>query len=427
MLTHAPAAPVAAAPVAAALVTESANEFRDASYTLTKSLSLETRQAHGIFFTPQKARRRLLEIVRAHITAPNTILEPSFGSGEFLEDMAAAFPAATLFGCELEPSLFAAVQKRFAGNSRVHLTCGDFRTYMLGAGAHAHADLIVGNPPYVVMNEKIPECMTGRGNLFVLFIWLCLTRHLKEGGVLAFVLPTSFYNSAYYEPCRRYIRDHITVLHVEDLTVKYIDTAQDTMLLVLKKMADPHRGVSPYLFERGGSVYLTPHAEKLRELVASTTTLAELGLSVKTGKVVWNQHKEKLTDVAAGAVPVLYASNITDDHGIRLVATMSGGKKQYIKGFEKVAEPLTGPALLISRGYGNKYKYMFGVVRDPAFRFYGENHTNVITGHSAAAIAAVETSLEDPRTAEFIRLFAGNGAISKTELETVLPIYAAAS
>jgi adenine-specific DNA-methyltransferase len=304
-------------------------------------------------------------------------------------------------------------------------------------------DLIVGNPPYVVLNEKMPECMTGRGNLFVLFVWLCLTRHLRPGGILAFVLPTSFYNASYYEPCRRYIRDHTTVLHVEDLTVRYIDTAQDTMLLVLKKAVDPHRGASPFLFERGGSVYLTPRATRLRELVAGTTTLEELGLRVKTGKVVWNQHKDKLTDdhtddhtndANGGAVPVLYASNITEDHGIRLVSTMSGGKKQYIKGFTG-GEPLTGPAILISRGYGNKYKYMFGVVRDPAFRFYGENHTNVITAAASTsastsatatateAIALIEVSLEDPRTAEFIELFAGNGALSKSELENVLPIY----
>lgn len=402
------------------------SEFRDASYTLTKALAIETRQAHGIFFTPQKARRRLLEIVQAHLGSdrtPNTILEPSFGSGEFLEDMRAAYPAATLFGCELETSLFTAVQKRLGSDQRLHLTCGDFRTYTLPSVAEGGVDLIVGNPPYVVLHEKMPECMTGRGNLFVLFVWLCLTRHLRPGGVLAFVLPTSFYNASYYEPCRRYIRDHATVLHVEDLKVRYIDTAQDTMLLVLRKAVDPHRDVSPYLFERGGSVYLTPHATRLRELVALTSTLTELGLTVKTGKITWNQHKEKLTDTAEGAIPILYASNITEDHGIQLVTAMSGGKKQYIKGFETTAAPLTGPALLISRGYGNKYKYMFGVVRDPAFRFYGENHTNVITGANAAVIARVEASLKDPRTAEFIQLFAGNGALSKSELENVLPIY----
>jgi adenine-specific DNA-methyltransferase len=50
--------------------------------------------------------------------------------------------------------------------------------------------------------------MTGRGNIFVQFIYKCLTEHLKENGILAFVLPTSFYNCSYYSPCRNYIRNN---------------------------------------------------------------------------------------------------------------------------------------------------------------------------------------------------------------------------
>ena len=38
-------------------------------------------------------------------------------------------------------------------------------------------------------------------------------------------------------------------------------------------------------------------------------------------------------------------------------------------------------------------------------------------------ISQIVKSFEDARTAKFIQYFVGNGALSKTELETVLPIY----
>jgi hypothetical protein len=54
--------------------------------------------------------------------------------------------------------------------------------------------------------------------------------------------------------------------------------------------------------------------------------------------------------------------------------------------------------------------------------FYGENHVNVVTG-PAAAIERIAASLDDSRTTEFIEQFVGNGALSKTELECVLPVW----
>jgi hypothetical protein len=58
--------------------------------------------------------------------------------------------------------------------------------------------------------------------------------------------------------------------------------------------------------------------------------------------------------------------------------------------------------------------------------FYGENHVNVITPKTAAAVDALSRvldSLADPRTQQFVAMYVGNGALSKTELETVLPIW----
>jgi len=389
--------------------------FNTTTLKLNESLSKVTRKEHGIYFTPKPIRDRLFEVVAAHMPeSPATILEPSFGSGEFLEDAKARFPGATITGVEFMSEIYNAYIKAHGCGPTMHLGNMDFMAYK-----GEPVDLIIGNPPYVVTKQKEPGAMWVRGNLFVLFTYKCLKEHLKPNGILAFVLPTSFYNCSYYEPCRRYIRNNATILHVENLDGGFYDTNQDTMLLVIQKKA----GTGEFFFERGGNFYITPHAAALKELVAGTETLASLQFRVKTGEVVWNQEKESLTEDPEGAHPVLYSSNIVDGQ-IVLHQTMGGEKKQYIKG-DAWKSPLKGPALLVSRGYGNKYHFHYARVAE-GLEFFGENHVNVITPKNegaAANMGRVEASLSDERTAKFIQMFVGNGALSKTEIECVLPIF----
>lgn len=405
--------------------------FRPVSTKLHDKLSKEVRQKEGIFFTPAGIRERLFEILTSvGVTAPTTVLEPSFGSGEFLFDLADRYPAAKIHGVELNRTAFldtaAAVAAAGAAvTSRMVLTNTDFLKY---AGSF-RADLIVGNPPYFVTKQKDPRCMTGRGNVFVQFIYKCLTEHLAPGGILAFVLPRSFYNCCYYDPCRRFIAEHMTVLAVEDVAAsagdsEFYDTAQETMLFVVRQGIVAGSSPNPYVLTVGDKTYINPHAAILAAAKAETgeMTIASLGCAVKTGEVVWNEHKEKLTADASGAntVLVLYSNNIKG--GVIQVGNPGKGKQQYIRDFPCAAGPTVGPAILVSRGYGNTaYKINFVVV--PAgMRFYGENHVNVITG-PAEAITVIADSLADARTAAFIQQIVRNGALTKTELETVLPVW----
>jgi len=383
--------------------------FRESSVKLNAALSKDTRKVNGIYFTPRNVRSRLFSVIKElGVTSVETVLEPSFGSGEFLADLETEFPGATVFGVEKHKELFDSVQGE-------NLTHGDFLEYVADP-----VDLIVGNPPYFVTKLKEAEAMSGRGNIFVLFVYRCIKDHLKDGGHLAFVLPTSFYNCSYYEPCRRYIRETCTILHVENLDGGFYETIQDTMLLVLKKEV----AGEPFFLERGGNLYISPYATQLRELIAESSTLATLGFKVKTGEVVWNQEKASLTsDAGDGAYPVIYSNNIVGGE-VRLLDEMGGEKRQYIKG-DAWKKPAKGPALLVTRGYGNKYHFNYAFVPE-GFEFYGENHVNVIMPRTQAAMGHIERikkSLKDPRTAEFIRMFVGNGALSKTELECVFPVF----
>lgn len=377
--------------------------FRDLSVTLTATFDKETKQAQGIFFTPKEARDHIFRVLKRFRVKPTSILEPSFGSGEFLEDLYERYPSATITGVELNPTLFAA-------SSRPNLVNLDFLAY------EGHHDLIVGNPPYVVIpaTSETQKCQTGRPNLFVQFLYKAVRDNLTEGGILAFVLPTSLFNCAYYEPLRKYLYETTTILAADVLGGEYLETQQATFALILRKKPGRHA----FFLQRAGSHYITPHFRELRTLLKGSTTLHALGFRVKTGDVVWNQVKDKLSDTGT---LLLYSSNFKT--GKVQLDTIALPKKQYVQGIEK--PPLSGQSILINRGYGNTAYVLTAALVDYP-EYYAENHVNVIlptTDAARARIADVYASLLNPRTTEFIQKFVGNGALSKTELEQCLPIW----
>jgi len=138
--------------------------------------------------------------------------------------------------------------------------------------------------------------------------------------------------------------------------------------------------------------------------------------------VVWNQVKENLTDDAVKGTLLIYASNIKGSE-LCLHNLLGKEKKQYVKGLTKPT--LDGPVLLVERGYGNGFSFNTVLVNNKAF--YAENHLNVIYpkdgAGSQAALARVLASFKDTRTRRFVELFNGNGTISASDLETLIPVF----
>jgi hypothetical protein len=216
---------------------------------------------------------------------------------------------------------------------------------------------------------------------------------------------------------------------VENIDGGYYETGQDTMIMIIKNCRDINNDKEPsFIFSRDGNNYITPFYKELNSLLEGSKTIAELGFRVKTGEVVWNQHKDKLVNSGEEGVPVIYQTNIVDGHILldNLKASKNNEKKQYISGYN--GTPMTGPAILISRGFGNKYNFLYASIEDTNFKFYGENHINVVYCSSSGIDTSkifqrIKVSLSDMRTQKFIQMFVGNGALSKTELETILPIF----
>ena len=79
--------------------------------------------------------------------------------------------------------------------------------------------------------------LIGRPNIFIPFIIDCLNM-LKPNGILSFVLPKNFINSLYYDKTRKHITDNFTINKVVEMTDKYLETQQDTVIVIIQNTPD---------------------------------------------------------------------------------------------------------------------------------------------------------------------------------------------
>ena len=396
------------------------SDFRANSIEFNKSLTKQERLDQGIFFSPKKARLLLFSILEYHGITPHSILEPSFGSGEFILDAQLLYPNTLIYGIEKNNELF---QSLHTTDPNIQLTCCDFMDWT------GVVDLIIGNPPYFVIKDKsyfqkYPKMMTARPNIYILFLYKCIEEHLTPGGILAFIIPTSIYNCSYYQSMRNYIKQYTQILHVETLNKPgFYETGQETCLLVLRKnnieySLDDEKSI--YLFEANEKVYISPFYKELYQIIQNTTTISHLGLSVKTGSIVWNYVKPHLSDTGT---LLIYSSNI--NNSVLTLDNLSEPKKQYLTDINKPT--INEPVILVERGYGNTIHFDFVLVDGSNYGgIYAENHINVIYATSPQYIPnlyKVLESFKDPRTKQFIKWCIGNGSLSSTDMEYLLPIF----
>jgi len=431
-------------PTTSAPGTPPAAPFSELSLQLTATLTAEEKKNGGIFFTPPSCIQRIMTLLRGVSVTIRTILEPSCGSGEFITAVSRAYPGANITGIEFHPVIYKAVSQKFAGTG-VRVQHGDFMTYdAIAAFAITSPDLIIGNPPYFVMKKEDVAAeyypyFDGRPNIFVLFI-MKSAKILRAGGVLCFVLPSSFMNSQYYDKTRKYIVRHFAILHMSrcgddgNMSDAYLDTAQGTMILILQKLgtgvivAENTTTGGGGVFEKSGATIFTDNLPRLTSLYVGARSLHDLGFKVNIGTVVWNQCKNILTDDPT-KTRLVYSSNIVN--GKFVDKTYKNPQKKAF-----IDRPgIRTPMIVLNRGYGvGEYKFAYCLLMpadaasSSSAGYLIENHLICITHTdtataSTAAFHRVIRSFQDPRTQEFISCYCGNSAINSTELSHMLPIY----
>ena len=355
-------------------------QYSQFSIDITRQINRDEKKEYGIFITPKIIITKLFDAIIKY-TSENglniqTILEPSCGTCEMVNYCDNLFNGTHIDSIEFNSKIFNHI-KNLTFKNNVTLINQDFMKF----DSSINYDLIVGNPPYFVLEkdykipEKIKPYICGRPNMFGLFIIQSIFM-LSSNGILAFVIPKSFLNSVYYSKIRNFIKETCEIIEIIDFEKdnKFIDTQQSTFGIILKKRSN--NTFLPiecnYSIKFNDNFMFTNDSVFLKSLLEGTTTLSKLGLSVRTGNIVWNQHKSELTDDDNETV-LIYNTNLTKEHTIDLKSFKNEEKHQYIKKDGKIT-----PTLVVNRGNGNsKYNLNYALVTGVG-PYLIENHLNEI-------------------------------------------------
>ena len=429
-------------------------EFSSLSLELTKELSLKSKKDNGIYFTPKSIIKKTIDIIKSipDFIQFKTILEPSCGSCEFIKYINQEFPDKNLSitAIEFNDIIYQKISKlNFVENTNntIEFINKDYMTY----DNEKKYDLIIGNPPYFVMSKddvnsnsnfkEYSNFYDGRANIFILFIIHSLKK-LNINGILGFVLPKSFINCLYYNKLRKHINENYKIIDIidcfnDDCNV-YLETKQETIIFVIQKTNEIELKLELELeLKELNKVYVSEkkdyimfntieNIKLINKLYEKSTTLDDLGFDVKVGNIVWNQHKDKLTNDETKTL-LIYSSNIKKNK-LEIIDYDNNEKKKYIT-LEGKKEPL----LVLNRGYG-KGKYVFNyclINSDSEKPYLIENHLICLINKNKKLkkeevikkYNELIKSFTDKKTYEFVSLFFGNNAVNTTELKYILPIY----
>ena len=386
-----------------------------------KNTDIEKRKRLGQYFTPKNIRDLLLsKLVSISENKDNvTILDPACGSGEFLLSCNEYFNNPSLYGFEIDDSL-ATIAKELVSNANIE--CID----TLKIYTNTKYDYVIGNPPYFEfkpdkdLKKKHSDIISGRVNIFSIFIKIGLEL-LEDGGYLAYVVPPSMNNGAFFKKLREYIINNSSIeyLHIVEGSDNFYMANQKVMLLILKK-TNNHKQ-KKYIFSKNGITIFTEDKSFLNKAYKDTLSLNEIGYEVKTGSIAWNNYKENLTDDKNNSIPLIYSSNIVDGK----IVIPNKRKLQYIKNISKDLI-IRNRVIAVNRITGSNKNINIKAAIVNEKEFVCENHVNIIyplnNYNKNYSLEYIYNSLKDETNIKVLSLITGNTQISKTELERLLPI-----
>lgn len=387
-----------------------------------RSTAVEERRRRGQYMTPKPLRERLLD--RCGLRPGMRVLDPGVGTGEFLASVLERQPTARVYGWDEDPAMLAVARRVVPG---ARLECRN----ALDPRNGEPFDLVVGNPPYFqfraapALRRRFREVISGRVNIFALFFQVGLEA-LRPGGRLAYVVPPSMNNGAYFDHLRRYLvgRAELEFLEIRREPDLFDRARTAVQLLVLRAGEGTSEGrhVATFADRSNGfrrSVF-SENADELRRLWREGRSLFQLGYEAVTGTVVWNQRREDLRRAADDSTaPLIWSHNI----GGTVEFPAEHPKPQFIRERKR----LVGPAIVVNRVLGAVGRGHLRCALVPeGMEFVAENHVNVVRPHGRFAprrgFAELLAALRDPAAGERARRLTGNTQLSAKELSHLLPL-----
>ena len=187
------------------------------------------KKKYGVFYTPPEIAQVLSNWSIRKDT--DLILEPSFGGCHFLsaainrfDNLKSAAPKRQLFGCDVDPKAFTYLDNLLGSGANGNFVQNDFLKLTLdNFGINGGVDAVIGNPPYVSHHnlldgqyeiaqktlEKYGFTLKGKASLWAYFVLHSMS-FMKNGGRMAWVLPSSFLYTDYAEQVKNIIKHHFS-------------------------------------------------------------------------------------------------------------------------------------------------------------------------------------------------------------------------
>ena len=358
----------------------------------------QRRKELSAYFTPPALASAALATASEYLT-PHTsprVLDPACGGGSFLAPVARFLVQARggkggarrdacgrvlklIRGIEFDPGLAMLAEGLLShtlehefgharGSSGCVVECAD----ALSVEMPRQYDLVIGNPPYGKVKNKVskdylPKAglanLGGHTNLYSLFLLRSLD-WVKPGGGLVFVLPPSFVAGPYFSGLRQELMVRAEVRRIdlhEQRENLFLGAVQDICLLNLQVRDKPARRTSDLAHtyqlgvidaqgarhdcgtgsaKGGGEPWTLPVSRRIFALGGRRTTrkpagakafvLADYGYRVRVGKVVPTRERDFLhVTRQKGDLPLLWASTIRPDGRFDFEASRKLGNAQW--------------------------------------------------------------------------------------------------
>ena len=424
-------------------------------------LDPDEQSARGQYFTPILAARIIAGLPRVPQGESVRLLDPGAGSGiltaALVERLYAARPdmRVHVVAVENDEVLHEALRETLAEieastGATSELVNADFLEWALGTDERF--DIVIQNPPYAKLRSgSVPQNLLRAvgitvPNIYAAFLALGL-RLLEQGGQQVAITPRSWMNGTYYSAFRREFAaaSGIDAIHTfESRSKVFGDTGvlQESIVVSATAGRVPEEVVvhTSHDHSTDASVRTVAYADVVTpdfihvpateddaRAVAwmrdnATHTLADLGLTVSTGRVVDFRSRELLFhDRVDGAVPMVNATHLR------------GGVSRHPVGAKKPewfhADPVTSSKLLVPGGTyvlikrfsaKEERRRVVAAVWHSADKVAFDNKLNYIhdAGHGLDERVArgLALFLNSTQLDRYFRVFSGHTQVNATDL-----------
>jgi len=444
----------------------------------------KTRSRFGVYYTPPALTQRLLDVSEEAGAdwSRDSVLDPACGGGAFLAPVARRMIRALfakdpgevvrhliehLGGYEIDP--FAAWLSQALLESTVLEVCvaANRRLPILVQVKNALEDrpclpaydVVIGNPPYgkirldAEQRGRFKRSLYGHANLYGLFTDQALW-HVRKGGIVAYVTPTSFLSGNYFKELRKLLLRCARPINIDFVSARagvFEDVLQETILVTCKEGSSHETGTAhilealsptdltvaqtgefklpsdptmPWIIPRSRS-----HARLVRRLGQMKYTLSHYGYKVSTGPLVWNRHKSQLRkEPGPGRYPLIWAEAVTSDGSFVFRAE----KKNHQPFFEPRPHELwvmvRRPCVLLQRTTAKEQTRRL-IAAELPLDFLNErgavvieNHLNMVVpanGQPQLSPSTIAAVLNSRTLDQVFRCINGSVAVSAYELEAL--------